>query len=120
MTNWITFLIIAIILVTLDKGLTAINIMSVQKHNPGTDPYAVEKNPLARYSFQKLGLLGGSIVYWIFSVMTFMLAIYLMRYPASIIAPNNSYGVALYIIVILYFFVIGNNFYFFWRYNKLL
>lgn len=120
MVNWITVLIIAVILVTIDKGITVFNILAVQKNNPGVDPYSIEKNPIAKASFEKFGLFGGTIIYWIFSVITFIIAVWLMSYPAKLIAPDNNYGVALYAIVIMYFFVLGNNFYFLFRYNKLL
>jgi hypothetical protein len=106
--------------VTLDKGITAFNIRAVEKNNPGINPYSIEKNPIARVSFEKFGLYGGTIIYWIFSIITFIIAVWLLHYPAKILAPNNDYGVALYAVVIMYFFVIGNNFYFLFRYNKLI
>jgi len=118
--NWITVLIIAVILVTIDKGITAFNILAVQKNNPGVDPYSIEKNPIAKASFEKFGLFGGTIVYWIFSVITFVVAVWLLHYPARIIAPQNDYGVALYAVMILYGIIIFNNLYFLLRYNKLL
>jgi hypothetical protein len=118
--NWLTVLIIAMVLVTLDKGITIMNIRAVEKNMPETNPYAIEKNPIARVSFEKFGLFGGTIIYWIFSVITFVAAVWLLSYPARIIAPDNSYGVALYAVVIMYGFVVANNFYFFFRYSKLL
>jgi hypothetical protein len=120
MVNWLTILIIAAILVTLDKGITALNIKAVEKNIPGVDPYSIEKNPVAKVFFERYGLYGGTVLYWIFSIITFMLAVWLLHYPARIIAPDNAYGVALYAVVIMYFFVLGNNFYFWFRYNKLL
>jgi hypothetical protein len=66
MTNWTVIIIIAIILITLDKGLTVLNIKAVEKNNPSVDALSIEKNPLAKFAFQKTGLLWGSILYGIF------------------------------------------------------
>jgi len=85
---------------------------------PGVNPYSVEKNPVAKISFEKFGLIWGTIIYWIFSVITFVAAVWFLSYPAKIIAPANPYGVALYAVVIMYGFVVANNFYFLFRYNK--
>jgi hypothetical protein len=115
-----TVLIIAMILVTIDKGVTVLNIKAVEKNVPGADPFSIEKNPVAKIFFKQFGLWGGTILYWIFSVLTFMIAVWGLSYPAKLIAPDNAYGVALYAVVIMYGFVLANNFYFLFRYNKLL
>ena len=117
MDNWTIILVIAIILVSLDKGLTAMNIVAVEKNNPKLNPYSIEKNPVARASYEKFGLFGGTLVYWIFSIITFLVAVWLLSYPCKLFAPENSYGVALYVMVIAYSFVIGNNFYFWFKFN---
>jgi hypothetical protein len=118
--NWWTIIIIAVLLVSLDKGLTFLNIKSVEKNYPGVNPYSIEKNPIAKISFEKFGLYGGTLIYWIFSIFTFLIAVWLLSHPARIIAPNNPEGVALYFIMMLYALVIFNNLYFLFRYNKLL
>jgi hypothetical protein len=107
-------------MVSLDKGLTAFNILSVQKNHPEVNALSIEKNPVAKVFYEKLGLVGGTVVYWVLSVFTFLLATYLFSFPAKIIAPDNQLGVALYAMVIFYSFVIGNNFYFAFRYNGLI
>jgi len=118
--NWTTIIIVAIILITLDKGLTVLNIKAVEKNNPGIDALSIEKNPVAKFAFQKTGLFWGSILYGIFSLATFFFALLLFYYPARAWAPDNAVGVSFYIMTIIYFFIIGNNFYFFLRYSKLL
>ena len=120
MVNWTTIIIVIILLVTLDKTLTVLNINAVKKNNPGVDPISVERNPIAKWSFQKTGLLWGSIIYGIFSVGTFLLAMWFFHYPAKIYAPDNAWGVSFYVLMLFYGFVIFNNFYFFLRYNNLL
>jgi len=117
MTNFYTILIVAIILITLDKGLTVANIKAVEKNNPGVDALSIEKNPVAKFSFQKLGLFWGSILYGIFSLATFFFAMLMFYYPAKIWAPNNAWGVSFYAMMLIYFFIIGNNTYFLLRYN---
>jgi hypothetical protein len=120
MVNWYTIIIVIILLVTLDKTLTVLNINAVKKNNPGVDPLSIERNPIAKWCFQKTGLLWGSVLYGIFSIGTFLLAMWLFSYPARAYAPDNAWGVSFYAMCMFYGFVIMNNFYFFLRYNKLL
>jgi hypothetical protein len=120
MVNFYTIIIIAIILITVDKGLTVLNIKAVEKNNPSVDALSIEKNPVAKFSFQKTGLLWGSILYGIFSLATFFFAMLLFYYPAKAWAPDNAVGVSFYVMVMIYGFIIFNNFYFWLRYSKLL
>jgi len=119
--NWWTVVIVAMVLITLDKGITVMNIKAVEKYHPEVeDRLSIERNPLAKASFRKFGLFGGSVIYWIFSLATFFFALYMFSFPASIYAPKNAWGVSLYVMMIFYSFVIMNNLYFFLRYSKLL
>lgn len=118
--NWWTVLIIAMLLVALDKGLTAYNIKAVQKSNPTQDAYSIEKNPAAKWFYQQLGLTWGSIIYWAISVGTFFLAILLLSFATEIWAPDNKYGTAFFGICMIYSLVLMNNFYFALRYSGLL
>jgi hypothetical protein len=120
MVNWATIIIVIILLITLDKTLTVLNINAVKKNNPGIDPLTIERNPIAKWSFQKTGLFFGSIIYGVFSIGTFLLAMWLFSYPAKAYAPDNAWGVSFYVMTLFYFLVIGNNFYFWLRYNNLL
>jgi hypothetical protein len=120
MTNWITIICIAIILIAIDKGLTVANIKAVQKNTPEVDPLSIEKNPVAKFVFQKTGLFWGTILYGLFSLATFFFAMLLFYYPAKIWAPNNAIGVSFYVMCILYSIILMNNFYFLLRYNHLL
>jgi hypothetical protein len=120
MTNWWTIFIVAIILITLDKGLTVMNIKAVEKHNPGTDALSIEKNPVAKFAFEKTGLFWGSVLYGLFSLATFFFAMLLFYYPAKAWAPENAWGISFYVMTIIYFLIIGNNFYFYLRYSKFL
>ena len=118
--NWWTVVIVAIVLISLDKGITVMNIKAVEKNHPEVDKYSIEKNPLAQASFKKFGLAGGTLIYWVFSLATFFFALWMFYYPASAWAPDNGFPVAFYFMCMLYALVIMNNFYFFLRYNKLL
>ena len=120
MTNWTTIICIAIILITLDKGLTIANIKAVQKNNPGVDALSIEKNPIAKLAFEKTGLFWGTILYGIFSLVTFFFAMLLFYYPAKMWAPDNAVGVSFYIMCLIYSVILANNTYFFLRYSKLL
>lgn len=119
--NWTIVLMVAIILVTADKTITVMNIKSVEKHSPEIeDALKIERNPIARFVFRKCGLLFGAILYGIFSLGTFFIAMWLFHPAAKAYAPNNAWGVAFYIVFMFYCFVVANNIYFFLRYNKLL
>lgn len=120
MVNWITIIVVAIILIAVDKGLTVANIKAVEKNNPGIDPLSIEKNPIAKWSFQKTGLFWGTILYGLFSLATFFFALLLFYYPAKVWAPTNGWGVSFYVMCLVYAFILMNNFYFFLRYTKLL
>ena len=120
MTNFYTIIIIAIILIVVDKGLTVANIKAVEKNNPGIDALSIEKNPVAKFAFQKTGLFWGSILYGIFSLATFFFAMLLFYYPAKAWAPGNGWGVSFYVMCLIYSVILMNNFYFFLRYSKLL
>ena len=119
--NWTTVFLIAVVLIAADKVITVMNIKAVQRHSPEIEnAYEIEKNPIAKMFFEKTGLFIGSILYGIFSLATFFFAMLLFYYPAKIFAPNNAWGVSLYVVFIIYSFVIGNNAYFFFKYSKLL
>jgi len=118
--NWYTVIIVALVLITLDKGITIMNIKVVEKNYPNVDPYSIERNPVAKFTFQKFGLYGGSAIYWVFALATFFFAILLFYYPAKAWAPGTAVPVAFYVMCIFYSFVIMNNFYFLLKYSKLL
>jgi len=118
--NWITIVIVAIILISLDKGITVMNIKAVEKNYPEVDRLSIEKNPMAKQAFEKFGLLKGTMIYWAFSLVTFFFSLYLFSYPAEVWAPGNGYGVSLYVMMLIYSFILMNNLYFFLKYNNLL
>jgi len=120
MTNWTTILIIIVILVALDKTITVMNIKAVARNHPDTNALSIEKNPVAKWSFEKMGLLWGSLAYGLFSIATFLFALLLFYYPAKYYAPDNAVNVAFYVMMIFYGAVIFNNLYFYLRYNNLL
>ena len=114
--SWSTLLIIAVILVILDKGLTIANVIQVNKHFPDAtngDAYKIERNPAAKFFFEKYGLWGGSFVYGLISIATIILFFFVMSWIFS-------ERVALYIIFLFYGFVILNNTYFLLKYSTII
>lgn len=119
--NWKLVLILALVLTMLDKGITVMNVLAVKKNFPQIeDPTMIEKNPMQRWFWDKFGLYGGALVFMVFSMALFFFLVYILAAPASLFAPNNKYGVALYFMCLVYGFVIINNIYFFLRYSKIL
>ena len=96
------------------------NIKAVQNNNPELNALSIERNPIAKYCFNKMGLTWGSVIYGIFSLATFYFALLLLYYPAQLWAPQNPWGVSLYVLMMGYSLVIMNNLYFFIRYSRLL
>lgn len=115
MNFWTLFVILAL-LITADKVLTYWNIKQVWKNFPDAvkeDKYKIERNPLAKRLFEMYGLLGGTIVYWFFSIVTLFGAFYLL---------SLAFGerISLYILIMFYGLVIMNNFYFLLKYSKVI
>lgn len=112
MNKILIILIIAIVLVFLDKFITVLNVNTVSKNNPNIDKFSIEKNPIQKYFFIKFGLIEGAIIYFLISLITFLVAYYCL----SLIWPNY----ALYIMVMIYGLVIFNNLFFLLKYSKII
>jgi hypothetical protein len=115
-TNFTTLLVIFIVIVLLDKGLTAINMIQVNKNFPDAmkgDAYKIERNPAAKYFFEQFGLWKGSFIYAIISIATLFTFFFIFSWVFSD-------RVALYIIFIFYGFVIANNTYFLLKYSAII
>jgi hypothetical protein len=117
--NMLWVILFIVLLVGLDKGLTYANIKSVEKNFPGKDALSIEKNPLAKWFFQKCGVLGGTIVYFFISILTFLGAFYLLNLTLKNFVTNSP-TISLYVLTIWYAFVIGNNFFFFLKFNRII
>ena len=114
---WIVLLVI-ILLVGLDKGLTYANIKAVEKNFPGKDPLSIEKNPLAKYCFEKLGVGGGTLAYFFLSIITFIVALFLINLTLKNFV-TNSLSISLYVLMFWYALAIGNNLFFLLKFNKI-
>jgi len=110
-------LLVIVLLVGVDKIITVANIQAVEKNFPNIDKFSIEKNPLAKFFFTKLGLIGGTIVYFILSVITFLIALKLLDLCLHLFRVTNSFSIALWIMIILYCIVIGNNLFFLLKFN---
>ena len=106
-------ILIFFVLVGLDKAITAANVIQYGKHNPGLNRYEIEKNHAARWFFEKCGLLWGSLLYLIISLITIMIAFFLFSY---ILSEN----IALYSLGIIYSIVIFNNTYWLLKFSEVI
>jgi len=114
--KFLTLLLIFLVIVILDKGLTFVNIKQTWKNFPEViedDLYKAEKNPVAKWFFQKLGLTLGTIVYAIIAILTLFLAFFLLQ---KIFGETT----ALFIIFMLYGLVIANNVFYLLRASKII
>ncbi len=111
-------LVVIVILVSLDKIITAANILQVEKNFPEVNKYDIEKNPVAKFFFKKCGLLWGTIIYGILSVLTFILALILLEWTLKLFGVVNAQSISLYIMILLYCLVIGSNLFFLLKFSK--
>lgn len=109
-------LLIFVIMVVLDKGLTIANIYQVNQHFPQEmkgDYYKVEQNPVAKVFFEKFGLWWGSILYGFVSLAVLFIGFFILS------AIFNE-RVGLWAAFIVYGFVITNNLYFLLKYSQVI
>jgi len=118
--NWTYILILIIFLVTMDKMLTVVNIKLVEKNFPDVDRLSIEKNPLAKEFFKQYGLTFGSLLYGLFSVITFLLALFLLKWSLSLFNVSNPLSISLWVLTIWYGIVISNNLFFLLKFSKVI
>jgi len=116
--NWIVIIILIVCLVSVDKILTYYNIKAVEKNFPEIDKFSIEKNPLAKSFFKSYGLAWGTVLYWFLSIVTFLVALALIKWSLTLIGVPNPLSISLWIMVILYCVVIGNNLFFLFKFSK--
>lgn len=109
--KFLTLLLIFFVIVLLDKGITFANIKQTWKNFPESvkdDLYKAEKNPLAKWFFQKLGLTLGTVVYLVLAILTLFIGFFILQ---------KAFGetTALFIIFMLYGLVIANNIFYLLR-----
>ena len=118
--NWAYVLIFIVFLVTLDKAITVLNIKAVEKNFPNVDKLSIEKNPLAKEFFKQYGLKGGTALYWVFSILTFLIALFLLKWCLGLFHIQNAFSISLWVLTIWYSIVIGNNFYFLLKFSRII
>ena len=118
--NFVWVLIIIVLLVGIDKAITVSNIKAVEKNFPEVDRYSIEKNPLAKSFFNKFGLAWGTILYGVFSVLTFLIALKILDWSISLFKVTNSFSIAFWILIVFYCMVIGNNLFFLLKFSKVI
>lgn len=116
--NWTLIFVLIVFLVSVDKVITYYNIKAVEKNFPNIDKFSIEKNPLAKKFFQDHGLFWGNLIYWIISILTFLIALSLIKLSFDLLGIPNSLSISLWIMVILYCLALGNNLFFLFKYNK--
>ncbi len=117
--NWKIVIIILVALVVADKLITVANINAVKKNFPKIDPLSIERNPLAKWFFQKCGLVWGTILYGIVSIITILIFMFLINSFLKSVGVTNSLSVSLWIAMVFYGIVILNNLYFLLKYSKI-
>lgn len=115
---WIIGLIV--FLIFLDKILTFASIKAMEKNFPTIDKFSIEKNPIQRWFFQKVGLGWGLVLYGIISIITFYIAWILINITLTWFRLSNSPTIGLYILFMVYGLVITNNLFQLLRYSKII
>jgi len=114
--KFLTLLLIFFIIVVLDKGITFVNVKQTWKNFPESvkdDLYKAEKNPVAKWFFQKLGLTWGTLIYAILTIFTLFIAFFILQ---------KAFGetTALFIIFMLYGLVMANNVFYLLRASRII
>jgi len=112
MKLWV-LLLIFVVLVLADKGLTIANLKVLENKYPDKDFMSVEKNPLAKYIMEKTGIVFGNFIYAIFSLLTAFIGFFILR-------KFLGEDIALISILVIYALVITNNFYWLLKYTEIL
>ncbi len=118
--NWKIVIIVLIILVVADKAITIVNLNAIKKNFPKVDPITAEKNPLARFFFQKFGLTWGTILYGIISLLTAFLFLFFLSTFLNGLNVPNALSISLYVFMIIYGFILMNNLFFLLKYSKVI
>lgn len=118
--NWKIVIIVLIALVIADKAITVVNLNAIKKNFPNVDPLKAERNPIARFFFQKFGLYGGTIPFGFLSIITTILAVLLLNLTLGAFKVPNSLSISLYIIILYYGFTISNNLFFLLKFSKVI
>jgi len=118
--NWTIVILIIVCLIAADKALTLANINVFKKNFPDKDPLSIERNPLAREFFKQQGLILGTITYGLFSILCFIIAMFLLSWVLKLFHITNSLSISLYILMAFYGLVIINNFYFLLKFSKII
>lgn len=105
MNKYLIILIILVIFIALDKGLTYFTLKAVEKNHPDVDHMKVERNPVMRWLFIKTGLGLGSVI-------AFILTVPLNWWIFGNLEKVWNTQIALYIMFMVYAFVIFNNTFF--------
>ena len=99
--KFIVILLIFVILVFADKALTMLNLSVLMKDSPNSYLTA-EKNPAAKWFFDKFGLLWGSIIFGIVTVCT----LFIMFYSFKTVFGEDK---TMWVIFLIYGAVCFNN-----------
>jgi len=118
--NLLWILLFIICLMVVDKVITVMNIKAVEKNFPKVDKFSIEKNPLAKQFFLQFGLFWGTILYTLFSFITFLISLVFLRWTLSLFHVQNAFSISLWVLTIWYFFVIGNNIFFLLKFSKVI
>ena len=118
--NWKIVIIVLIALVIADKAITVANLNTIKKNFPKVDPLKAEKNPLARFFFQKFGLEGGTFLYSIISLLTVLLFMFLLSATLNAFKVPNALSISLYVIILFYGMTLANNLYFLLKFSRVI
>lgn len=105
------YILAALVLIFLDKLITAMTILKVEKNYPNKDKFSVEKNPLAHYFFRNFGLTLGTVFYFILSFFSFFFSVWLLDFIFE-------YRTGFILVSIVYFLVIINNIKWYFKFSK--
>ena len=116
---YLIIILIAVVLVGLDKLTTYINLKTVAWRYPKVDATQIEKNFLARLFFVKYGFVVGSILYGVLSIFSFVIALLMLTWTLfSYFSFNLSIIISLTFLSIIYLVVVVWNIKMYYRFKN--
>ena len=118
--NWKVVILVLVLLTVADKAITVANLNAIKKNFPDIDPLKAEKNPIAKFFFQKCGLTWGTIIYGVIGLATALLFMLILNGILITLKVPNSLSISLYVVMIIYGLTVTNNLYFLLKYNRII
>lgn len=114
--NWTIIIIIILACVIADKTSTYFAIDALDRNHPGINSFEAEKNPVAKWFFERYGLLLGSALFAVFTASWLLLITWIMM---RVLLPS-VFLIFIFSLIAWHGFVLVNNVYYYLKYSGII